>query len=239
MPPISLDCTDWVLINLGEYQAQNNTWGKGELTDWSQCIGLALAEDGALAAQWSWEWSNSGQGVKAYPEVVYGQKPGGATTAAVLPIQIGQIGEATIAYDIAAIHSGSGNTAFDIWLTDSPNPTTFEVPPITHEIMIWLDAYGGMRAGGTWIERIEMDGVAYNVFVGENFGMGWRYIAYVRVTPQLGAATLNLSSFLAYALEKELVTSETYLASIEFGSEVVHGTGELTLKDYVVTIQPR
>lgn len=234
---VEMICDDWALIENGEYRAENNTWGKGTISGWSQCIGLGNNTDGTLHGRWTWDWLNAGGNVKAYPEIVFGQKPGSSTTSLSLPEKINRIGSATVSYDFTSNYTGSGNTAFDIWLTDTNNPSTWGVPPITHEIMIWLDRYGGMSPGGAWKERVELDGSTYTVNVGENYGDGWRYIAFVSAKPQLGAGTLNLASFLEYLLEKGLVTGEEYLASIEFGNEIVTGTGETLVDRYEVTVQ--
>ncbi len=232
-----MNCDDWALLDLGEYQAQNNTWGKGTLSGWSQCIGIGNNDDGTLIARWTWDWLNSGGNVKAYPEIVFGQKPGSSTTTASLPAQINSIRSATVTYDVASTYTGSGNLAFDIWLTDTDNPSTWGVPPITHEIMIWLDYYGSMSPGGAWQGREMIDGATYSVYVGEKYGDGWRYIAFVRAPRQQGAGTLELAAFLTYLREKGLVTGEEYLASIEFGNEVAGGTGETLLNIYSISVQ--
>lgn len=236
---IDMNCDDWALIDVGEYQAQNNTWGKGTLAGWSQCIGLGNNAGGTLIARWTWDWLNAGGNVKAYPEIVYGQKPGGSTTSLSLPEQLNRIETATIAYDVTSTYTGSGNAAFDIWLTDTDNPSTWGAPPITHEIMIWLDRYGSMAPGGAWKEKVTLDGAAYSVYVGENYGDGWRYIAFLRAEPQLGAGTLDLVAFIEYILEKGLVTGEEYLASIEFGNEVVSGAGETIVNKYEVFVRAK
>lgn len=235
--PVDMNCDDWALINAGEYQAQNNTWGKGSLSGWSQCIGLGENSDGTLTARWTWDWLNSGNNVKAYPEIVFGQKPGSATTSASLPEQIKYIETATISFEVTSRYSGSGNLAFDIWLTETSNPSTWGAPPITHEIMIWLDRYGSMSPGGAWKERVNIDGTEFSVYVGEGYGDGWRYIAFVRTKPQLEAGILELVDFLRYIHDKGLVTGDEYLASIEFGNEVASGTGETIVSRYTVSVQ--
>lgn len=103
--------------------------------------------------------------------------------------------------------------------------------------MIWLESYGGMQPGGTFLEQATIDGLLYDVVVAENFGGGWRYIAFRRVTPQLGAATLNVAAFLSYIQSKSLATGNEYLASIEFGNEVISGTGETRVNAYAVSVQ--
>jgi hypothetical protein len=236
---IPMDCDDWALVNRGNFQAQNNTWGKGSISDWSQCIGIEINPDGTLDGRWTWDWHFSGSGVMAYPEIIFGQKPGSSTTSPELPIKLADLGEVTVSYDVTSTHTGSGNLAFDIWLTDIDNPSTWGVPPITHEIMIWLENYGGMMPGGSFKERVSIDGSDYNVFVGEHWGDGWRYMAFARVKPQLGMGSLNISGFVSYLLEKELVTGEEYMASLEFGNELVSGLGETILTQYNVTFSAR
>ena len=187
--------------------------------------------------QWTWNWPNSGNNVKAYPEVIFGQKPGNLTTSADLPRKIDSIDELTIEYDVISTHTGSGNLAFDFWLTDTENPSTWGVPPITQEIMIWLDRYGGMQPGGSWVEQINIDGALYSVYKGENYGQGWRYIAFVQENLPLEAGTLNLVNFLSYMRDKSFVAGDEYIASIEFGNEVIGGTGETILNKYEVSVR--
>ena len=234
---VAMDCTDQASINSASYRAENNTWGKGALRGWSQCIGLGTGAGGVLLGRWTWSWSNSAGNVTGYPEVIFGQKPGKQSTSIVLPKKISSIRVATVAYDVASTHTGSGNTAFDIWLTNTPNPSAFAVPPITHEIMIWLETYGDMRPDGTLVEVATIDGSLYSVFVAENVGQGWRYIAFQSATPRLGAATIDLAAFLSYVRYKGLATGDEYLASIEFGNEVISGTGETLLNSYAVLVE--
>jgi len=235
---IPMNCEEWALVNRGNFQAQNNTWGKGSITNWSQCVGIEMKEDGTLDGRWTWDWPGLGSNVKAYPEIVFGQKPGSATTAPQLPRKINELGELTVSYDVTSTHTGGGNLAFDIWLTDTDNPSNWGVPPITHEIMIWLEAYGGMVPGGSFFERVSIDGSDYYVFVGNNWGDGWRYLAFNQITPQLGQGSLNISNFTSYLVEKKLVTGEEYLASLEFGNEVTNGTGVTILNNYTISISP-
>jgi len=236
---ITMKCDDEALIDSADYRAENNTWGKGNLSGWSQCIGIGTGADGALAGRWTWDWLNSGSNVKGYPEIIFGQKPGTTTTTKALPIRISDIGSASIFYDVTSSNTGSGNVAFDLWLTDTPNPSTFGVPPITHEIMIWLDRQGGMGPGGAFSERVSLDGPTYAVFVADHWGDGWKYIAFISAKPALGTGTIDLVSFLSYMREKNLVTGDEYLASIEFGNEVVTGNGETIVKRYTVSIQKK
>ena len=90
---IPLNCDDQAVIDYGVYRAENNTWGKGTLSGWSQCIGLGAGLDGTLVGRWTWDWPISGTNVKAYPEVIFGQKPGSTTTSSDLPRQISSVSD--------------------------------------------------------------------------------------------------------------------------------------------------
>lgn len=234
---VELDCQDQANLSDGRFRAENNTWGKGTLAGWSQCIGLLANDDGTLTARWTWDWPISGSNVKSYPEIIYGQKPGNKTTTADLPRQVSSLGELQISYDVTSTHTGSGNLAFDIWLTDTGDPSTWGVPPITHEIMIWLESYGSMGPGGNWEEVVKIDGAPYSVYTAKRWGDGWDYVAFVRTEPQAGAGSINLVSFLSYMKSKDLITGEEYVASVEFGNEVVGGKGETLLNRFAVSVR--
>ncbi len=234
---VELDCQDQANLNDGPFRAENNTWGKGSLTGWSQCIGLLASDDGSLTARWTWDWPISGSNVKSYPEIIYGQKPGNKTTTPDLPRQISGLDELQISYDVTSTHTGSGNLAFDIWLTDTGDPSTWGVPPITHEIMIWLDSYGSLGPGGNWEEVIKIDGVPYSVYTAKRWGDGWDYVAFVRTESQTGAGSINLVSFLSYMKSKDLITGEEYVASVEFGNEVTGGKGETHLNRLAISVR--
>ena len=234
---LALDCQDQANLNEGSFRAENNTWGKGTLTDWTQCIGLRAAEDGTLTARWTWDWPIYGNNVKAYPEVIFGQKPGGPSTTPDLPKQVDSLSQLLITYDVTSTHTGSGNLAFDFWLTDTADPSTWGVPPINTEIMIWLESYGSMGPGGSWQEQTSIDGTNYSVYTGKNWGDGWNYVAFYRTKPQTGAGSLDLVSFLAYMKDKGLITGQEYVASVEFGNEVAYGTGETNLSKFSVSVR--
>ena len=85
----------------------------------SQCIGLETSADGSAAAQWTWDWLDFIGGVKAYPEIIFGQKPGTQSTTPELPRPVNQISSLVMRYDITSTSSGTANLAFDIWLTNT------------------------------------------------------------------------------------------------------------------------
>lgn len=222
-----MQCEEAVTAASGSYEVENNVWGKGALTDWSQCVGATNSTRRGLAARWTWDWKSQDNQVKAFPEVVFGHKPGTArSTTPLLPRKLGEMRRVVMDYDISTQRSGTGNLSVDIWLTDTPTPTTFAVPPITHEVMIWLETFGPMYAGGEQIDTVSIHGIPYRVYVGEKFGLGWRYIAFKpENTPMQPVAQIDLMPYLLYLQTKGLLTPESHVANINLGNEIISGAG--------------
>jgi hypothetical protein len=86
---------------------------------------------------------------------------------------------------------------------------------------------------------MNLDGATYAVFVADKWGQGWKYIAFVSAESRLGVGTMDLGNFLSYLREKNIVTGDEYLASIEFGNEVAGGAGETVVKRYAVSVQKK
>lgn len=233
---LSLSCADGALLTVGSYRVENNTWGKGSLAGWSQCIGLGNGGGSAVSARFTWNWLDSGGNVKAYPEVIFGFKPSTSSTTVLLPKQVDSLEILSVRYDVTSSHTGTGNTAFDVWLTNTPEPNAFASPPITHEIMIWLESYGSLNPGGNFRERTSVGGTAYDMFVGENFGAGWRYIAFRRVEPSAQADTLDVLALILHTKQSGLLAGSEYVASVEFGNEVVSGTGDTKIYAFEITV---
>ena len=53
-----MQCEEAVTAASGSYEVENNVWGKGALTDWSQCVGATNSTRRGLAARWTWDWKS-------------------------------------------------------------------------------------------------------------------------------------------------------------------------------------
>lgn len=234
--PIKMDCDEWALDHSGDYQVRNGAWNKGDITDWHQCIGLGNHTDGTLKAQWTWDWPESDT-VVSYPHILFGHIPPLDATTEIIPIHLSHINSATVSYEITSQHTGRGNVAFDLWLTDTQSPSKWAFPPFTHEIMIWIDAYGGMDPAGRLVDQVDIDGSTYAVYVAENFS-DHTYIAFASETSLLGSGSINLVSFFSYLRQQDLVTGEEYLAAIELGNEIDGpSVGETKVNKFVVSVE--
>ncbi len=236
-PDLTVKCEETAPSQSGQYMAENNSWGKGDLQGWSQCI--AVLHDGGKPAQarWIWDWLESGDNVKAYPEIVFGHKPGyPKSTTDLLPRRISSIGQAQLSYDLDTVRYGAGNLSVDMWLTSSDKPAQFAAPPITHEIMIWLEHFGPMYAGGKLQEHAVIDGVPYRVYLGDNFGQGWRYVAFLPSIPLRKQARMNLVAYFDYLKSKGWVSGDEYLSAVNIGNEIISGKGETRVRALSIDI---
>jgi hypothetical protein len=246
--PLPLSCSEGPIVPATEsYRAENNAWGKGTLQGWRQCIGLDAGAAHGVRARWTWDWPDAGNNVKAYPELIVGTKPGSAPTTPSLPRQVSRLGQLQARLALESRRLGSGNLAFDLWLTSTPQPTHFGVPPISHELMVWCDAFGSMQPAGQRRGTVTIEGRAYDLYVNDRHGAGWRYIAYIPKSLAPGRpramgpirvdASINLKAFLEDARSRRLINGNPFLASVELGNELISGQGETLVHHYRLVIR--
>jgi hypothetical protein len=231
-PEITWDETtaDWGELPCGEFLLVNNVWGKEDLTGYSQSIGIADDPE-ACRFRWSWDWPRTSDGsVRAYPEIIYGWKPWNpASTTPSLPVQLSALEELEIELTYITQADGRFNTAFDLWLT-STNPPTGET--ITREIMIWVGE-AQMIPGGSRVASLEIDGIPYSLY---KVQWDWTYLAFIQESEQ-ATAIIPIADLLRYLVDNQHVQPDEYLASIEFGNEIVYGSGQTQVDEFNVAIR--
>jgi len=235
---LKLQCANWASVSRGPYRVENNTWGQGGLRGWRQCVGLGLNPDMSAMAYFTWDWPESGPSIKAYPAVIYGQKPTATSTARTLPQPVHAFKAMRVDYSVHATHNGAGNIAFDLWLTNTRNAASFRSPPITHELMIWLGHWGGVVPEGPRVETAAIGGMMYDDHVAHPHAGGGTYIAFNPHTPQVGPGSIDILLFLRHAQKQGYLQGTEYLASIELGSEIAFGRGELRIDHLDIQLQP-
>ncbi len=225
-------CGDWDELTDSVLIFQNNVWGKGNITDYEQCL-LKRTLDGATEYGWRWQWPEGTGQVKAYPQVIYGHKPWNSkSSTSVLPARIGSLTQLSIAYTVELSAAGTYNLAYDIWVT-SANPPSPET--ITHEVMIWLDQTFVAQPQVFHAGQVVVHGIAYDLYVRPNFhpDSGANYIAFVSQEPQF-SGVVDVVEFLSYLVAHNHIPANHYVASVELGNEVIDGAGELWLKHFQV-----
>jgi hypothetical protein len=229
----------------GPYKYENNQWGKKKAKGkFEQCL-LKRTVEGRTEVGWTWNWPGHDPSVFAYPEIIFGWKPwsGGKPSDSRFPLKVGDIQHLAMHYTVETEASGTYNLAPEIWLTRSgqwsaePNPRL-----ITAEIMFWMDYKDGARPAGRVIDEPTIDGIKYELWKADNIGdmgdgKGW--VLYSFKSPIIQhQGSISIHTLLRHMIEKQLVRADEYVASVEFGNEVMGGTGTTWVKRFQVEVRP-
>ena len=218
--------------NYYEYTLINNTWGAGNIRNYKQCI---FFSGEPVRFGWAWRWPyGSGAGVKAYPEVLIGRKPWSSrSTTENLPARVTDC-DADISYDFTLAAEGLYNTSFDVYLTDTDNPSPSS---ITHELMIWVNTSSMEPYGESASARpFTVNGVRTTLYIFPALrgnGTVWDYLCF-KYDDNVTKGTLRLRDYLDILLREKLIPNTAWVSSIEFGNEVIVGEGKLDMNEYKV-----
>lgn len=219
-------CNGWAQNEVGDYLLENNIWGQGAITDFSQCIYTTNNS----RYGWTWNWPNQGTNVKAYPEVIFGKKPWSQTsTHQSLPQKVSNIETFIVDFDVDISASGSYNLAFEFWVTSDSLSNEEE---ITTEVMIWT-AGDLLQPAGSMIAGVEFNGIGYSLYK-SNFD-NWVYYAFLSDQEQLNG-TLYIHDFIQYMIDNNYLYVNDFIANIEMGNEVVNGVGRTDVNQFFVSV---
>jgi hypothetical protein len=220
---LDLNSTIWV---------NNNTWGSDSSpAGWSESI--TTSSGSAWRTDFNWPSGANNNNVKAYPSTVLGWHWGWHFQNTGLPVQLSanRNVNSNYAYSVNFGSGGVGNVAYDIWLHTQSNPN-LENP--SDEIMIWVNASGGAGpiSQQTVISNISIGGSTWNLHRGN---IGWNVWSFVR-TSNSGSGSINVKNFTDYLRANQGMSSAKYLTSVEFGSEIFHGAGNLNVTNYTASV---
>jgi hypothetical protein len=220
-----------------ELTVSNNDWGipqngQGGSTSFTETI------NGASALGWAYSVTN-GTNVCMYPEVGYGWSPNGNNSWGGNPV-IGQVSDnrlITSNVNIKSTHS-AGSTwdlAYDIWITPAQHGSTVQG---SYELMIWLDhANLGPWANSTPPQSASIDGVYYSAYTNAGVGSGWTVLSYINQGAGIYQnSRFNISDVVKDAAARFGIPGNFYVSSIEFGNEVVNGSGITEITGWTVNV---
>ena len=235
-----LSCKDWDEMLIGSaYRLVNNVWGKGDITNYSQCIFTQMSTFfSSPRSGWQWSWPSTAGGVKSYPEYIFGFSPWALkSTTSLLPDNVASVLQKAmiLSYNADMKVNGSYNLSADIWLTSTnpPSPQSRK-----HEIMIWSD-YSGMNPNGVKVKSFTLDGTTWDLYVGTGSDdtASWQYIAILTQNKPLLSATINISNILSQLISEGYIQGNEVVASVEFGTEIKNGDGKIVFSDYSIQEQ--
>jgi hypothetical protein len=238
-------CQNGFAFAVGPYRYENNQWGRQKARAASEQCLMQREQAGQKQYGWSWDWPGEAPSVYAYPEIIWGWKPwtGGVSTDARFPRRIADLQELRINYSVVTDAIGSYNLAPEVWLTHrkdtsgKPNPEL-----ITTEIMFWLDYAGISRPAGDIIEEPTIGGVRYELWKMDNMGdkgggVGWRIYSFK--SPVITrSGTLDVHLILQHMVAQGQINPADYVASVEFGNEIVGGRGTTWIERFEIEARP-
>jgi hypothetical protein len=229
---------------VGKFAVINNMWNASSVPAASQCVSYTTyGTVGVQAAQFKWSYKTTDFSIHAYPEILYGQRQGTqASTTASLPHRVLDLHSAKVTANVSTTcDAGSDchfDTAFDLWFQEENTPTYFK-PSL--ELMVitetnWMTDPAIYRE--PVVATVTIGGAAFDLHYRTMTvaGVGsWPYLAYVSRTP-LKALNLDLNDFIKDAQARSYLRSTNFLSTVEFGTEVVYGSGSTAISNYTLEV---
>ncbi len=222
-------CNNGDSITMGKYWLNSNLWGASTGSG-SQCIWDTSMSGSNIAWGTSWNWTGQANSVKSYDSSVLGWHWGWKLSNTGLPIQLSsdQPVQTSWSFNLNQTTPGGIDVSYDTWL--SPNPNLGNANP-SDEVMVWLYNSGGIQPAGSKQTTVTIDGTSWDLWEGSS---SWQIYSFVR-TSNTNSASLNLMDFYNYLISRGL-SSSNYLLSVEQGTEVFTGAGELDTTSYSTNV---
>lgn len=222
-------CNNGDSITMGQYWLNSNLWGANTGSG-SQCIWNTSQSGSNIAWGTSWNWTGQANAVKSYDSSVLGWHWGWKIANTGLPIQLSSNSsvQTSWSFNLNQTTPGGIDVSYDTWL--SPNANLGNANP-SDEVMVWLSHGGGVQPVGSRQTTVTIDGTSWDLWQGST---SWQVYSFVR-TSNTNSASLNLMDFYNYLISRGL-SSAKYLLSVESGTEIFTGAGQLDTTSYSTTI---
>ena len=228
----------------GSLQFMNNMWAREKAKGaFEQCV-LRRGAEGQAQHGWTWAWPGFEPLGYGFPEIIFGWKPWSqASTDAKLPIRISDLKELAVRYAVSTESTGKISLAASLWLTTSGQATAPNPLAIANEIAIWLDYPEGATPSGERSGSLQIEGLDYELWHSPDHGdrgngQGWD-LYYLKGPNHRLQGTLKLDRFLEAMQSKQLIAPDRFVASVEFGNELMSGSGTTWVSDFDVLVTQR
>jgi hypothetical protein len=211
--------------NVDPYWINNNLWGQntgsGSQCTWSNAL---LGSSLSWGTKWNWQGQNT---VKSYVSVVLGWNFGAGYMVpdTGLPVQLSSNTNVNTNWSFSLSGGSNQNVSYDIWVDPAQNPTQPQ-----YEIMLWL-YHNGVQPRGAPGPDISIDGTTWTLWYDPS-GITYTFVRDSNTT----SSSLNINDFLQNLENNDGLSRADYLLSVQAGSEVFTGSGELDVSAYSTTI---
>ncbi|PZU15067.1 MAG: hypothetical protein DI606_00395 [Sphingobium sp.] len=213
----------------------NNAWGSSGLVEGKDYTLSSVVDRADLTGGTSFSWSYPAAlateyRILAYPALSYGvspMAPGANPNSTLFPMKAGDIKGMTLDYDLAYGGTTSGfNVAFDIWFTSAPRG---DASTISTELMIWVHK-GALTPSGNAVGTYSDGDFSATIY------QKGTYVALVS-DKDIPAGSIDLADIISSLSAKGIMSTDSYLASLELGAEVTSGSGNLTINNLDMRVQ--
>jgi len=214
-------CEIWPSVSYDDIILLNNIWNNGSLFSdgWTQSISANQSSNGETKPSWSYNWLSRTDGpesdVKAYPQIIYGNKLG--THVSADKSVTGLPEEASSIPELSFFHSSC----------DITGPCDFE-DNRAFEMMVWVENPDEKKPGDLALTGVMIDDRLWDVYIKPRSNK--EYIAFTAQTEFDGGGTLNWNRFVEWTMEWtaenhealgiDQLSPELCMAAIEMGTEL-------------------
>lgn len=232
-----------------EYGYENNSWGAWGLygrpamtKPWTQCIGMGFSGTNTVVAKWIWDFGeNVTNTVKSYPEIVFGYKPTSKNKdiSPLFPKVINTINAIDVNWDIEIERgNGSGWMLIESWLSHTDKAVSLKSGDVMLELAIIFDCWnteGWCHYKGE-VVNIGKHNYTFTLHPAPIPGNP-HLAAFHSVNSLAGQNSIDLKQFLNFLRDRKIISDFNYVNSIEFGTEIQNGKGQVRVNSYSVTVK--
>jgi hypothetical protein len=216
---------------MGKYYLNSNLWGANTGSG-TQCISDISNNGSTIAWDTNWNWTGQANSVKSYDSSVLGWHWGWQNSNTGLPVQLSsnQSVMTNWNYTLNQTNPGGIDVSYDTWISDNPNLGNGNP---TDEVMVWLYHGGGVQPVGSKQTTVTVDGTSWDLWEGN---VGWEVHSFVSTSNNINGQTLNLMDFYNALISSGRLSSSKYLLSVESGTEIFTGAGDLRTNSYYTNV---
>ena len=253
-------CDVWPSVTYDDVIVLNNIWNAGAVnsSEWAQKVAAAGSDTSSPVASWTYDWLTETDGnrsaVKAYPEIIYGNKLGthisGNKEQTGLPETVTSLPEFTVSFNYTETFENDveRNVALESFFHDSCNITgPCDIDDNrAYEMMVWVANPESNKPGDLAVSGVTIDNRVWDVYIKPRSDK--QYIAFTAQTP-FTEGTLQWNRFVEWTMQWtaenaeslgiNVLTPSLCMAAIEMGTELWWGKGSFTLNEFEVTRTPR
>ncbi|KAI0330513.1 concanavalin A-like lectin/glucanase [Cubamyces sp. BRFM 1775] len=216
------DCTA-----AGAYTLCQNLWG-ADTGVGSQTTTLLSFSGNSVSWSTTYQWSQSPDNVKSYPNVGHNTAKG---------MQLQDIVTAPTSWQWTYQSASSdlrADVSYDIW-TGVPQSGDPASAASSYEIMIWLSNRGGVGGIGNVVApNIQIGGHTWNLKYGPN--SNWNVFSFITAEGDITNFDADLNDFFQYLINNQGVAKTQYLQGIQTGTEPFTGSADLVINNFSVSV---